>query len=1078
MFYVKYVIIITVLLIQLPIQAQEKYGNWTYSLRIHMNTKVSGANISEDVYNFPLLVQLDTSWFDFSQAMSNGFDVRFSKADSKPLYFEREHWSVKDSKAEFWVLIDTVKGNDSIQYIKMYWGNDTASDLSNSEAVFDTANSFAGVWHLGEYSDATGNDNDGTQSGNVTDTNGMIGRAKRFDGDESAINVGSDNSLDNLAVITMAAWIYPEDWGGSDNGRILQKHDESNDGVIYFYISNSSNRKTVASQRYRSTTNTLCRCKNGSIKMNEWQHVVAVINGTNATQIFINGQEAEYERRINGSGSLTPDAGADLFIGNNQLSERSFDGILDEIRISSTTRSPHWIKLSYENQRRDQVLINYIPDSLETVLVPYPSPTFETKPVLRWYKPSFPITQYTVQVALDKSFTIPLVNTTVSDTFYACVNNLPIDTIYWRVKAADYIFSKIGTFIIHDGKIPTLIPHDDPTYIRRPSLQWYIPPVIPSTYTIQLANNQGFNPLLIDTIAFDTMYTCHTDLPLGKIFWRVRGDSSSFSAPDSFVILEGKIPILIAFEDPTYIRKPTLQWYQPPVLPNIFNIQIANNPAFNPNIIDTFSVDTFYNCQKDLPLGKIFWRVRGDSSSFSIPDSFVVLEGKTPILIPFEDTTLMRKPQLQWYSPIVAVSNFTIQISKRVNFDTLLVETTVTDTFYTCQQDLPLGPIYWRVRGDSSAYSAISSFVVIEDYIPVLIPYESPTYERKPTLTWHRPLIPVTKYTIQVSISPKFDPLFLNTFSADTFTTLLADLPIDTIYWRVKINDYSFSPPNSFIVLDPRVPMIIPFKPKVINYQTPILKWHKVDDSASYFFEADNNKDFTSPIISIPVSDTTFTPPSPFPLGEIYWHVKTTYINTWSQTDFFVIVADSIPMLVRYNGKTCHTLRPTFFWHPVAQSSHYNFTLADNIDFTNAIFTPLTDTSYALTSDLHLGTWYWKVSSSRNPELYAPVDSLIIDTSNTINPFELNGKRQRLVSVYPHALRICLNNYPPTIKVRAHVFSLNGRQVASLKIKGSKNKFIDWNYKNNHGRTVSAGIYIVTLEIDKAVHFYKVVVQR
>ena len=41
-----------------------------------------------------------------------------------------------------------VNGNDSTQFITMYWGNGTAVDSSNGAAVFN--NEFAGVWHLND----------------------------------------------------------------------------------------------------------------------------------------------------------------------------------------------------------------------------------------------------------------------------------------------------------------------------------------------------------------------------------------------------------------------------------------------------------------------------------------------------------------------------------------------------------------------------------------------------------------------------------------------------------------------------------------------------------------------------------------------------------------------------------------------------------------------------------------------------------------------------------------------------------------------------------------------------------------
>jgi len=47
-----------------------------------------------------------------------------------------------------------------------------------------------------------------------------------------------------------------------------------------------------------------------------------------------------------------------VWIGNNAVRvDRSFDGIVDEVRISGTARSDDWIKLLYENQKVERVLV-------------------------------------------------------------------------------------------------------------------------------------------------------------------------------------------------------------------------------------------------------------------------------------------------------------------------------------------------------------------------------------------------------------------------------------------------------------------------------------------------------------------------------------------------------------------------------------------------------------------------------------------------------------------------------------------------------------------------------------------------
>ena len=154
---------------------------WKYSHPVLLNTSQSGADIKGDVYNFPLLVRLDEENFDFSQAKPDGSDIRFTKSDYSPLEHEIERWDQSSYQAEVWVKVDTLFGNDSLQWIMMYWGNEDAQDRSNAAAVFDTASGFQGVWHLAgdqnEY-DATANSYDGVAYGMAEGLSGNYRKSK------------------------------------------------------------------------------------------------------------------------------------------------------------------------------------------------------------------------------------------------------------------------------------------------------------------------------------------------------------------------------------------------------------------------------------------------------------------------------------------------------------------------------------------------------------------------------------------------------------------------------------------------------------------------------------------------------------------------------------------------------------------------------------------------------------------------------------------------------------------------------------------------------------------------------------
>ena len=88
------------------------------------------------------------------------------------------------------------------------------------------------------------------------------------------------------------------------------------------------------------------------VALNVWHHVAVAWGGTaeaGSVRIYVNGQEVAYEENTNGM-SLNSDADRDLVIGNRADGARTFDGIIDEMRISDRVRTCHEISTDYRNQ--------------------------------------------------------------------------------------------------------------------------------------------------------------------------------------------------------------------------------------------------------------------------------------------------------------------------------------------------------------------------------------------------------------------------------------------------------------------------------------------------------------------------------------------------------------------------------------------------------------------------------------------------------------------------------------------------------------------------------------------------------
>ena len=119
----------------------ENYATWSYHMPIQLNTSATGANVANNVYNFPVLVRLTSSNFSgFSQTLPGGADIRFSKTDyTKPFPYQIQRWDATDNLAEIWVLAGYgITGTVRPRSIVMHYGNGGAANLSSGPAVFST----------------------------------------------------------------------------------------------------------------------------------------------------------------------------------------------------------------------------------------------------------------------------------------------------------------------------------------------------------------------------------------------------------------------------------------------------------------------------------------------------------------------------------------------------------------------------------------------------------------------------------------------------------------------------------------------------------------------------------------------------------------------------------------------------------------------------------------------------------------------------------------------------------------------------------------------------------------------------
>jgi hypothetical protein len=309
--------------------------DWSYRKKLTFDN----SDQNENLINFPVLVNLSAYNFDYSKAKSDGTDLRFIDSDgSTELKYHIEDWN-SSGFSYAWVNVTNIAGGSSVDYIWVYYNNSDASNAQDECATYD--DDFVGVWHLDEISgfhdDSTSNSNDGTPSGSIDqDADGKIDGADDFDGNDDCVDVGSDNSLNLTSSMTIEAWIYPQA-NMVDYDRIVEKGWSES---YYFGSGSGTNDLCVwLTNAERATTS------ENVVSINDWHHVAFTFDDdTNDITIYLDGKS-----KATGSytGSI-PGCTRSVKIGKYYFDNTvTFNGIIDEVRISDVTRTSDWISAQH-----------------------------------------------------------------------------------------------------------------------------------------------------------------------------------------------------------------------------------------------------------------------------------------------------------------------------------------------------------------------------------------------------------------------------------------------------------------------------------------------------------------------------------------------------------------------------------------------------------------------------------------------------------------------------------------------------------------------------------------------------------
>jgi len=331
------------------------HPDWAYRKRM----TIGHAGVPDaDQANFPVVVaSVSADWMGPGLGhveQDDGGDFVFTLDDGTTrLDHEIERYVPATGGLVAWVKVPLLSAcADTVVYV--YYGNAGGGDQWNAAATWDGGgdNHFRGVWHmqasgLTDRPDSSGNGNHATPQGYDGDeaTEGKLAGADSLDGVDDELNAGQGESLNIRDALTMSIWVNLPARPAKDkwfNGPWKA-------GSYSLYIAGIADDVTQLGTFWGidDTGNDLWNEGVANVPPAVWTHLALTYDGIDLRS-YVNGQ-LDFTKSL--PGTIDDSSGVDLTVSRKEGGAGNFDGIIDEMRVSSVARSPEWLATCVNNQR-------------------------------------------------------------------------------------------------------------------------------------------------------------------------------------------------------------------------------------------------------------------------------------------------------------------------------------------------------------------------------------------------------------------------------------------------------------------------------------------------------------------------------------------------------------------------------------------------------------------------------------------------------------------------------------------------------------------------------------------------------
>jgi hypothetical protein len=326
---------------------------WSYRQKITILPAITDTDLTD----FPYLIKIDDPLNElFPNAQTDGDDILFTTSDgTTQLDHEIEKYDSVSNELFAWVKIPLLSSTDPT-VIYMYYDDASASNQEKPKDVW--SNGYEAVYHLHDDFNDSLDDHNGTNTGS-TDVLGPVADAQDFYPHHGVDRIDLDDWKVSGDQLTIQAWIKSDDNFAQNDPRVISKADGTAEQKHVWMMSLYNGTLNENRLRFRlktgnqdnfGTTTLFGSSPNGYLPdANEWYLAAMTYDGSQM-QIIRDGLDAGSVAK---SGDLREN-NYTINIGNNPGSNNqnaySWDGKIDEARISSMARSLDWMKTEYRNQ--------------------------------------------------------------------------------------------------------------------------------------------------------------------------------------------------------------------------------------------------------------------------------------------------------------------------------------------------------------------------------------------------------------------------------------------------------------------------------------------------------------------------------------------------------------------------------------------------------------------------------------------------------------------------------------------------------------------------------------------------------